>query len=48
MELRIAYIVDGQQKTAWIQNGSLPFRTAAGRPDDTALEISLSQDFDSD
>ncbi len=46
-KLHIDYNVNGQQKTAWIQNGSLPFHTVAGRPDDTALEFTLNQDFTS-
>lgn len=41
-KLLIDYTVNGQSRTAWIQNGSQPFHTVAGRRDDTGLTF----DFD--
>jgi hypothetical protein len=44
---RVDYTVNGQQKSAWIENGSQPFHTVARRPGDTALTFHLNPDHTS-
>ena len=41
-KLRIDYTVNGQQKTDWIENGSVPFHTIAALPSDTELLLTLN------
>lgn len=41
---RVDYTVNGQQKSAWIQDGSQPFQTIASRPDDSGYTFTLNPD----